>query len=76
MRPPDDSKTEDAATPARMLASAGLALSMPLTLVGPFVVGYWLDWRLQTTPLCFALLGVAGLVSGGRLLYRLWRQFG
>ncbi|MDW8217739.1 MAG: AtpZ/AtpI family protein [Acidobacteriota bacterium] len=59
----------------RMLTAAGLALSLPMTLVGSFFVGYWLDRWLQTAPLWFTLLGLAGLISGGRLLYRLWLQF-
>ncbi|OYT72883.1 MAG: hypothetical protein CFK52_03520 [Chloracidobacterium sp. CP2_5A] len=76
MRSPNDSEAEAAALRARMLATAGLALSLPMTLVGGVIVGYWLDRWLQTAPLWLALLGSAGLVSGGRLLYRLWRQLG
>ncbi|MFQ3582940.1 MAG: AtpZ/AtpI family protein [Chloracidobacterium sp.] len=75
MRPSHDSEPEAAGTPAQMLASAGLALGLPLTLIAPFMVGYWLDRQLQTSPLWFTVLGLSGLVSSGRLLYRLWRQF-
>jgi F0F1-type ATP synthase assembly protein I len=74
MPSPQNSDNDEAAQRARMLTAAGLALGLPMTILGSFLVGYWLDRQFQTAPLWFFLLGIAGLVSSARLLYRLWEQ--
>ncbi|QUV90525.1 AtpZ/AtpI family protein [Chloracidobacterium aggregatum] len=74
MPSPQNSDNDEAVQRARMLTAAGLALGLPMTMLGSFLVGYWLDRQFQTAPLWFFLLGIAGLVSSARLLYRLWEQ--
>ncbi|MGQ9898232.1 MAG: AtpZ/AtpI family protein [Acidobacteriota bacterium] len=74
MPSPQHPESDEAALRARMLTAAGLALGLPMTLLGSFLVGYWLDLQFQTAPLWFLLLGIAGMVSSVRLLFRLWQQ--
>lgn len=73
--PSQDSENDEAAQRTRLLMAAGLALGLPMTLVGSFLVGYWLDRQFQTAPLWFCLLGIAGMLSSARLLFRLWQLF-
>jgi len=68
------SDNDEAAIRTRMLTAAGLALGLPMTMLGSFLVGYWLDRQFQTAPLWLLLLGIAGMVSSARLLHRLWQQ--
>lgn len=61
---------------ARMNESLGLALSVPATIVAPFVAGYFLDRWLGTAPWLLVVCALGGLTSGGLLLYRIWKMMG
>lgn len=61
---------------ARMAQSFGLAMSIPASIIAPFVAGYYADRWLGTSPWLLVVCGVGGLTSGGLLLFRLWKMMG
>jgi F0F1-type ATP synthase assembly protein I len=68
-------ESEDRAA-SRMAQSFGLAMSIPASVVAPFVAGYYADRWLATSPWLLIVCGLGGLTSGGLLLFRLWKMMG
>jgi F0F1-type ATP synthase assembly protein I len=68
-------ESEDRAA-ARMAHAFGLAMSIPASIIAPFVAGYYADRWLATSPWLLIVCGLGGLTSGGLLLFRLWKMMG
>jgi F0F1-type ATP synthase assembly protein I len=57
------------------LASAGLALSIPWTIVIPAYIGWRIDRWLDTWPLWFTVSLIVGLLGAAFDLYALRKRF-
>lgn len=58
------------------LLLGGLALSAPGLLLGPPLLGYWLDEQLGTAPWLLLLFLVAGFVGTGFEIYVILKRIG
>lgn len=56
-------------TPGLLLVSVGTMLSS--TVVAGFLLGYWVDGWLETSPIFMILFGGMGLVGGFLKVYKL-----
>jgi F0F1-type ATP synthase assembly protein I len=58
------------------LASAGLALGIPMMIGVPILAGWYLDRRFGTWPLWFLVSILLGLLGAAIDIYQLLKQFG
>ena len=71
---PDPKHNGEAGDWMRVLREAapylGIGSSLALTLLVCLGIGYWLDLKLQTQPVCLLLGGVFGLFAAGYNFYK------
>jgi F0F1-type ATP synthase assembly protein I len=72
---PPKSENETASR-AKFMRIAGIGLSIPSSLVAPFILGYFLDNWLRTQPIFFLVCGAAGVISAGVAIIQLWKAAG
>lgn len=58
------------------VGTVGLALAIPWMIGVPALVGWWLDKKFETSPWCFIVGLVLGLLGTALDIYQLLKRFG